>query len=839
METIILNKIRVQLLSDDVVRVELAKGGAFCDDNTFFIPEREQYAENRVAHTLRDGVVYFGAYALYLPQGGATLSGLRLEKNGKRVYTYKKLANTGELPPLDKTPEVFAVSDTPRILIPRGGYSKDRAGQYRVTENVRDVYLLLAGGDAAKLRRLYVALTGRPELVRLSTLGGWNSKYYPYTEEEAKQLILDYEAHGVPLDNIVIDTDWRSCEHGWGYDINTKLFPNMKRFLDFAHAHGVDVMFNDHPEPVDDLHVFRSKEIAYRERSLQSLMKKGLDTWWYDRNWSASLISPSKNVRWETLGLYLFHDITKHFYQKQAGNDEIYRRPDIMGNVVHIDNGRYRAVTDSASHRYSVQWTGDIQSDIRALQQEVETLVRASANEIVYVNADCGGHLGNPDKETFIRWMQFGTLSPVFRPHCTNYVKRTREPWVFDEETLEIVRAYNHLRYRLLPIFYKSAHQAYETGLPICRALGFAYPDDRRALASTRTYMIGDNILVSPITEQHDHPLEASHYIAPVKATYYNGTKLDGEPVAETTYDRIHLHLHGGAPAENVPASHFSVRFETEIAFDRPTRLDLRCDDGATIRLDGEEIKTGFNCPWLSAASHQLATLEGGTTHRIVVEYFHTEGDAEVCLYGRELPADPRCDVYLPRGKWLDPFDGSIYRGGRHIKKAYGLREMPLFIRTGALIPLAHEAKNTKEQQWNDLVLDYYPDRETHDADYLYEDDTETTAYRLGQYAKTPYEAYFDPADGAYTVKLHATEGHFSGAKCFGSRHITLKLHLINGVQRVSRVTVNGDAAAFETKPREAGAFPLNVTDRAADGKTVLVTFTADAAHTYEIKFYE
>lgn len=35
------------------------------------------------------------------------------------------------------------------------------------------------------------------------------------------------------------------------------------------------------------------------------------------------------------------------------------------------------------------------------------------------------------------------------------------------------------------------------------------------------------------------------------------------------------------------------------------------------------------------------------------------------------------------------------------------------------------------------------------------------------------------------------------------------------------------------------GAFPLNVTDRAADGKVTLVTLTADAAHPYEIGFYE
>lgn len=143
---------------------------------------------------------------------------------------------------------------------------------YTVEENVEDIYLLLCEKDAKLLRKLYVELTGKPELVRLSTLGGWNSKYYAYTEEEAKQLILDYEKHDVPLDVMVIDTDWRSCENGWGYDINTKLFPDMKRFFDFAHSHGVEVMFNDHPEPVNDAQVFAPEEIEYRERNLQSLM---------------------------------------------------------------------------------------------------------------------------------------------------------------------------------------------------------------------------------------------------------------------------------------------------------------------------------------------------------------------------------------------------------------------------------------------------------------------------------------------------------------------------------------------------------------------------------------
>ena len=197
MNQFIINSIRVQLLNEDIVRIEYAKNGKFCDDNTFFMPNKTDYKDD-VEYSENDGVVCFGEYELYIPENAKSLTGVRLEKNGQRVYTYKKLANSGELPALDKTPEVFAISDTPRIIVPEGGYSVNRKGEYKVEENVQDVYLLLCQKNAKKLRKLYVELTGRCELVRLSTLGGWNSKYYAYTEEEAKQLILDYEKHNVP-----------------------------------------------------------------------------------------------------------------------------------------------------------------------------------------------------------------------------------------------------------------------------------------------------------------------------------------------------------------------------------------------------------------------------------------------------------------------------------------------------------------------------------------------------------------------------------------------------------------------------------------------------------------
>ncbi len=836
MEQFIYGNVRVQLLSENIVRVEYGKNGKFCDENTFLIPNKECYRGVGVAYSENDGVICFGEYELYIPENAKSLAGVRLEKNGERVYTYKKLANSGELPPLDKTPEVFVLSDTPRIIVPQGGYSVNRNGEYKVEENVQDIYLLLCQKNAKKLRKLYVELTGRCELVRLSTLGGWNSKYYAYTEEEAKQLILDYEKHNVPLDVMVIDTDWRSCEHGWGYDINTKLFPDMKRFLDFAHAHGVEIMFNDHPEPVDGKQIFDPEEIAYRERNLQSLMEKGLDIWWYDRNWATKLVSPTKGINPETFGLYLFADVTKHYWQKASGSKVFYRRPVIMGNVDNIANGCYAKIYSSASHRYSIQWTGDIQSDPDALAQEVATMIRAGDNCIPYENSDCGGHLGDPDKEGFIRWMQYGTLSPVFRPHCTNYVKRFREPWVYDTETLDIVREYNNLRYRLLPVIYKNAYNSYEAGEPIFKALGYEYPEDKKALKCTGEYMLGNDILLRPVAGRAPVAVPPANFAKPVKATYYNGTELKGEPIARAEYSDLNIILNHTSPEKGVPVYYFSARFETEIKFEKDVELIVRSDDGATVWIDGEKV---FEDKTLhSAMNFPLKTIEGGKLHKIEIEYFQAGGEAAIGLYYCEVVTDDKVRTYLPKGKWLDPFDGKIYTGGKTVVKEYGLREIPLFVRLGALIPLAYEAHNTKEQKWNKLVYDFYPCKEASDCGYLYEDDTQTTAYKLGQFRKSAYEAYYYEDCNAFVIKLHAAEGKFEDEKCFVARDISLKYHLLKGAESVKKVTVNGEEVGFVKAKKHSSVFPLNTEQNAPDGGVISVPMKIDVNRDYEIKFY-
>lgn len=720
MEQIVYGNIRVQFFGADIVRIEYGENGKFCDQNTLFIPDKTRCENVPIAYAAEGGVLRFGAYKLYLPANAKSLHGVKLEKSGKNVYTYKPIKNSGELPALNDTPEVFALSDTPRILVPTHGYTYvngEPNGGYVIEENVEDIYLLLCDRNAKKLRRLYVELTGRNELVRLSTLGCWNSKYYEYNEESAKQLITDYERYDIPLDVMVIDTDWRAAsERGIGYDVNLNLFPDMKRFIDFAHSRGVEIVFNDHPEPTEGTHsVFSPREIEYREIKLQGLMMLGLDTWWYDRNWHTALLSPSENLAPETLGMYLYTDITKHFYQLLAENDTVYRRPVIMGNVNNICGGRYEkdsdeyCVRDSASHRYSVQWTGDIYSDADTLAQEISNLVQAGNNAISYINSDCGGHVGNPGRELYLRWIQFGTLSPVFRPHCCKGCIRYREPWVYDTKTLHIAREYIKMRYRLLPVIYTNAYVNYLTGEPIFKSLGFAFPNDKTAVCTVSEYMLGNNILISP--------------------------------------------------------------------------------------LQGKK---------------ELATEEKEIT-------------------------DVR-ETYLPAGKWMDVFDGVVYEGEHTVRKKYDLQRMPLFVRLGALIPLAQDAKNTRSQKWDTLFYDFYPSKEFSDSGFLYEDDGETTAYKSGSFRTCAYDARYCEGENAYVVRLYKGQGLFDGGRFCTERKIILKIHLTDDEVARSTITVNDKMIPFARKPKKIDAFPFGASPIAPDSDVIVLEFETKINEEYEIK---
>ena len=65
-----------------------------------------------------------------------------------------------------------------------------------------------------------------------------------------------------------------------------------------------------------------------------------------------------------------------------------------------------------------------------------------------------------------------------------------------------ICKAYIELRYRLIPYIYTLARTAHDTGVPLMRPLWFRFPDDEKAATCDSQYMLGDALLVNPVTRK-------------------------------------------------------------------------------------------------------------------------------------------------------------------------------------------------------------------------------------------------------------------------------------------------------------------------------------------------
>ena len=108
-------------------------------------------------------------------------------------------------------------------------------------------------------------------------------------------------------------------------------------------------------------------------------------------------------------------------------------------------------------------------------------------------------------------------------------------------------------------------------------------------------------------------------------------------------------------------------------------------------------------------------------------------------MFGREImvapvtrPGDRKRMVYLPRGGWYDFHTKERLEGGRFIIADAPLDRIPLFVREGAIIPMARSASSTQSMDFGTLWIEIYAGPE---GDFiLYEDDGLTMDYHYGAY---------------------------------------------------------------------------------------------------------
>lgn len=178
-------------------------------------------------------------------------------------------------------------------------------------------------------------------------------------------------------------------------------------------------------------------------------------------------------------------------------NDMKQHRPEVRPLIFHRWGGL-------GSHRYPIGFSGDTKIDYSTLEYEIYFTSTASNVCFGYWGHDLGGHQQGPttkdpnDPELYLRWMQFGVFSPIFRTHACNDASIERRIWKFSN--FNKLRDVVKLRYQFIPYIYTAARQAYDTGVSICRPLYYDYPESDEAYSFEDEYQFGDQILVAPIT---------------------------------------------------------------------------------------------------------------------------------------------------------------------------------------------------------------------------------------------------------------------------------------------------------------------------------------------------
>ncbi len=146
--------------------------------------------------------------------------------------------------------------------------------------------------------------------------------------------------------------------------------------------------------------------------------------------------------------------------------------------------------------------------------------------------------------------------------------------------------------------------------------------------------------------------------------------------------------------------------------------------------------------------------------------------------------------VFLPRGTWIDYWTGAEYASplGQSIPVLAPLDRLPLFVRSGSIIPMREEADSIARGSNDPLVLDIYPDAKS--LFYLIEDDGTSNDYLADRMARTTIqctETYYGRVDRSIRLSLR-TSGDFAGF-----RPVRTIYAMIHGVEEVQELHATED----------------------------------------------
>lgn len=422
----------------------------------------------------------------------------------------------------------------------------------------RASYIMVLGENLEDTVRSTVAVTGKQPLPPRWLLGNFASRFGYKSQNEVMDVVDAFNTQDIPVDAVVLDLYWFGKDikgHMGNLSWDAATFPEPEKMISELRAQDVKTVLitepfilttskqwesavannalaqNDNGAPYTfDFYfgntglvdVFSEAGQDWFWQYYEKLAAQGVAGWWGDLGepevhpddiqhmWQSTKVSGAE-----------VHNAYGHQWAKTVYNNLTALQPDTRPFVL-MRSGFL------GSQRYGmVPWTGDVSRSWGGLKPQVELALQMSVFGMAYTHSDLGGFAGGEtfDPELYTRWLQFGTFSPVFRPHAQDNI--APEPIFHADPVKSIARKFIQLRYDMLPYNYSLAFENALYGTPLMRPVAMAYGESDW-FENADSYLWGDGLLVSPVTS-------ANQTVWPTKLPegvwfdFFSDTKYQGD----------------------------------------------------------------------------------------------------------------------------------------------------------------------------------------------------------------------------------------------------------------------------------------------------------------------
>lgn len=387
----------------------------------------------------------------------------------------------------------------------------------------KDLYFFGYGCDFTECIIDFQRISGKVPILPRFTLGNWWSRYWEYHQDELIDLMNDFKQRDIPLSVCIVDMDWHITKtgnesSGWtGYTWDQELFPDPEKFLNILHEMGLKTALNLHPASGIYPHESQYEAMAMRldvdpetEKAIpfdiadpdftkaylqilhHPLEEMGVDFWWLD--WQQGTQSAVEGLD----PLFWLNHL--HFYDLARDGK---KRPLIFSRWGGL-----------GSQRYPIGFSGDTLISWESLQFQPYFTATAANVGYGWWSHDIGGHMaGVGDPELYLRWIQYGVFSPIFRLHCTKNIFLDHTPWHFDAQIEHLVSRAMRLRHQLIPYLYTAAWINFNEGILPIRPMYHLYPGENHAYQCPNEYTFGSELIAIPFTTPLDEDTRLSRQV--------------------------------------------------------------------------------------------------------------------------------------------------------------------------------------------------------------------------------------------------------------------------------------------------------------------------------------